>query len=104
MAGVFLIYSPFPDSDSARAAALALITQQLAACCNLLPAGESHYLWQGELTVSSEVVLLAKTSAERVEKARALLAAHHPYECPAILNFEASANPEFAAWVAASAP
>lgn len=104
MGVIFLIYSPFPESESARATARALIEQKLVACCNLLPAGESHYLWEGEYTAVSEVILLAKTTAERLEKARALLATLHPYTCPAILSFEASANPEFATWVAASAP
>ena len=102
MTDISLIYCPFPDSDSARATALALVTQKLAACCNLLPAGESHYLWQGELTVASEVILLAKTTPEQLQKATALLATLHPHECPAILSFPASANLAFAAWVATS--
>ena len=88
--------------DTARAASRVLVEQKLVACCNLLPAGESHYLWEGNYTLASEVILLAKTTRERLAEAKAALARHHPYECPAILSFEASANPRFATWVAAS--
>jgi periplasmic divalent cation tolerance protein len=98
---IHLIYSPFPNLEAARAAAKALIVQKLAACCNLLPAGESHYVWDGEYTVTEEVVLIAKTTAERLEKAVALLTSLHPYECPAILSFEASSTSPFAAWAEA---
>lgn len=99
---ISLIYSPFPSLESARFASHALLGQKLVACCNLLPAGESHYLWKGELTTASEVVLIAKTTAPKLEKAKEALARHHPYECPSILSFEADATPEFAAWVATS--
>lgn len=99
---IHLIYSPFPNLEAARVAAKALVAQKLAACCNLLPGGESHYVWDGEYTVAQEVVLITKTTAERLENAIALLTSLHPYECPAILSFEASSTPQFAAWAEAS--
>jgi periplasmic divalent cation tolerance protein len=102
MATLTLLYSPFPDSEAARDVAGVLIAEKLVACCNILPGVESHYLWEGQYTTTNEVILLAKTTPERLEKAKQALIRLHPYTCPAILSFEASANPEFAAWVTAS--
>lgn len=95
-----LLYSPFPTLEAARAAATALLEARMVACCNLIPIAESMYWWEGKLAATPEVALLAKTAPEMAEKAKAALAAHHPYECPAILEFSADANAPFAAWAA----
>ena len=99
---ISLIYCPFPDLEAARLAARTLIEQKLVACCNLLPAGESHYVWEGEYTATSEIILIAKTMPKNLARTREVLERLHPYACPAILSFEASANAEFAAFVTAS--
>ena len=94
-----VLYNPFPTLDAARAACAALLSARAVGCCNLLPAVESHYLWHGVPTQATETILIAKTTPEMADRARAILAAHHPHECPAILSFNADANPAFAAWV-----
>lgn len=96
-----LVYCPFPSVKTARAAATRLIEGKLAACCNLLPAGESLYLWQGALTTETELVLIAKTSVEKAPSVVEAITQGHPYECPAILRLPAEANDAFAQWVAA---
>ena len=97
-----LLYSTFPNLDSARATCAALLEARVVACCNLLEGMESHYTWQNQPTQSIETVLIAKTTPELAASARAIIATHHPYEVPAILSFSADANPSFAAWVDAS--
>lgn len=96
---VVLIYCPFPSPDAARMACHALLNARLIACGNLLPATQSHYWWEGELTVSEECILIAKTAARYSAFAIEKLSSLHPYACPAILRVEATANPAFAAWV-----
>ena len=86
--------------ESARAAARALLERHLVACCNLLPAMESHYRWEGALTQTNEVVLLGKTTAANAAQAADCLASLHPYSVPAILTLPAGANASFALWVA----
>lgn len=78
--------------------ARALLEEKLVACCNILPLGESHYVWQGAPVVAPETILIAKTMPETCEAARLKILAIHPYETPAILSFSADANPAFAAW------
>ncbi len=95
-----LLYTPFPDSDSARRAATALVAERLVACCNLLPGMQSIYRWEGAVTEASETVLLAKTTPAMAGRAMQRLAALHPYDTPAILCLPVSeAHPEFVAWV-----
>ncbi len=99
-APITLLYCPFPSLESARAAATALLEARAVACCNLLPAAESLYWWEGKLAANPEIILIAKTTAESATAARALLARNHPYDCPAILSIAADANDDYAAWVA----
>ena len=96
---VALIYCPFPDPDSARNAAHALLGQHLVACCNLLPEGESLYWWEGAIATARETILIAKTTPSMAASAEAHLIAIHPYTRPAVLILEASVNPAFAQWV-----
>ena len=94
-----LVYSPFPTLDTARTACAALLHARAVACCNLLTSTESHYLWQGTPTSAAEIILIAKTIPAMATCARDIIAANHPYKCPAILSFNADVNPEFLAWV-----
>ena len=100
MTAIHFLYCPFPDLETARMAARALLEARLVACCNILPATESYYRWEGVLTQASEVVLLAKTAENALAAAKSALEALHPYDTPAILSFPAHANPSFSAWVA----
>jgi periplasmic divalent cation tolerance protein len=95
-----MLYCPFPTPESAREAAHALLAQSAVACCNILPAAESIYPWQGAITTTTETILLAKTTPDCADKARHIVAGCHPYECPAILTFPLQSNPEYALWVA----
>lgn len=101
MAGLTLLYSPFPSLESARAAAVTLLESKLVACCNLIPNIESHYHWEGKLTKSDEIILIAKTTPALAADAARRLSELHPYACPAILTLAADANAPFEAWVAA---
>lgn len=97
-----LIYCPYPSLEAAREAAMGLLEARLVACCNLLPACESIYWWEGKLAANPETVMIAKTTPDSTQAARAWIEASHPYETPAILSFSADANLDFAAWVSSS--
>jgi periplasmic divalent cation tolerance protein len=99
---LFLIYSPFPSPEAAQAAAHTLLTERCVACCNILPATQAHYWWEGALTQATETVLLCKTTPEKLAVARARIEALHPYDCPAILTLPAEANAAFAGWAASA--
>ena len=97
-----LIWCPFPDNDSAVAAADCLLDEGLIACANLLPGVQSRYIWRGERGVGQEVGALLKTNADLLAPAIARLSALHPYDEPAILGWRCdSAAPATAAWLGA---
>ena len=74
------------DSEAeAQSLAQALVHHRLAACVQLSPI-VSHYLWQGEPATSSEVLILIKTTAAKVEKIASYLEANHSYDVPEIVE------------------
>jgi periplasmic divalent cation tolerance protein len=81
-----------PDPGIADQLARGLVEARLAACVQQLPGVRSTYRWQGRLEQSDEVLLLAKTVADRVAPAIAWLRSRHPYELPEILAVEAVAG------------
>ena len=87
MSGAALIWCPFPDADSARAAADALLDDALIACANIMGAIESRFVWDGARATGSEVGVLFKTTAARMEDVIERLGELHPYDTPAILGW-----------------
>ena len=101
-AGPALIWCPFPDADSAAAAASQLLDERLIACANIASGVRSLYRWRGERGEAVECGVLLKTNAARLEAAIARLGQLHPYETPAILGWRCdAAPPATAAWLGA---
>ena len=69
--------------------------------CSLLPPLRSVYRWQGAIEQADEVLLLAKTAADRTPDLVSRLRELHPYELPEIVAVEAAAGlPAYLDWVA----
>lgn len=96
-----LIWCPFPDAESAKTAARALVEAGLAACANIMPGMQSIYQWQGAMQEASETGVLFKTNARLHEKCIARLRDLHPYAEPAILGWECPVSlPDTIEWLA----
>ena len=50
-----LILCNCPDLQVAERITQQLLERKLAACVNVLPAVQSHYVWQGKLEQSTEI-------------------------------------------------
>lgn len=96
---VMLMLTTVPDEDVASALAKAALEARVAACLTNLGAVKSQYHWNGTLESAQEVQLLFKTSSARAEELQRLIAAHHPYETPEILVWQADASPGYGQWV-----
>lgn len=83
-----MIYSTFPDTSTATQVGERLVTQEYAACVNILPQMTSIYRWEGKLMRDEEAVMLIKTRSSLTSRVIAEIEAHHPYETPAVLVFE----------------
>lgn len=84
----------------ADAIAGALVEADLAACVQQLPAVTSTYRWEGRVERSTEVLLLAKSTAEAFDAVCAKVTSLHPYEVPEILAVPIElALPAYRGWV-----
>jgi len=74
-----------PDAGCAAHLASALVDERLAACVSRLPGAVSTYRWQGKVEEETEVLLLIKTTAERLPALRERLLELHPYDVPELI-------------------
>lgn len=94
-----LIWCPFPDEDTARAAISTLLEERLIACGNIVSAVTSLFVWQSEPSEGEECGVLFKTTDSLVSSAMSRIEAIHPYETPAVLGWRVSAAPSTQAWL-----
>ena len=71
-----------PDLKTARRLVQVVLREKLVACANVFPRIESHYWWKGSLETGAEVLILFKTSRNRVRTLEKRVLAEHPYETP----------------------
>lgn len=101
MSEVLLVLTNTPDRATAERIAEALVTEQLAACVNILAGCTSLYRWEGKLERAGEVPLLIKTTRDAYPQLETRLRQLHPYELPEIIALPLSAGlPEYLDWVA----
>jgi periplasmic divalent cation tolerance protein len=95
-----LIFSTCPDMATAERIAEALVHERLAACASLLPGITSIYRWEGQIQRDPEVLLLMKTTTERVAALSERLRALHPYAIPEIIAVPVTEGlPDYLSWV-----
>lgn len=98
-----LACSTFPEIDTARRIARQLVSENFAACANIVPAVESIYRWQGKLEDAQETLVFFKTTAARYSAFQDRLKSLHPYEVPEIICLRiADGLPEYLQWVSAN--
>ena len=98
---ILLVFSTFPDIETARRIAQQLVAENLAACANIIPAIESIYRWQGKVEEGNETLVLFKTTAARSVVFQEKLKSLHPYDVPEIICLRiADGSPEYLRWVA----
>ena len=98
-----ILYTTWPDRDTALKASTQLIQEGLAGCVNLLSQMTSVYSWEGKLETADEVVLLVKTDSRRLKPCRARLRQLHPYQVPCLMAWDVSScNPDYAQWLLGS--
>src|SRR5256885_12755121 len=98
-----LACSTFPEIETARRIAHQLVTENLAACANIIPEVESIYRWQDKIENAQETLVFFKTTAPRYAAFQDRLKALHPYEVPEIICLRnADGLPEYLSWVGAN--
>ena len=97
---VLICLTTCPDRSAADRIATALVDERLAACVNIVPGIHSTYRWQGQVMRDEELLLIIKTTVERMAELRARLPQLHPYELPELVAVESvDGLPAYLDWV-----
>ena len=98
---VTLILTTVPDAAIAQKLTADALATRLCACVTQLGAVQSSYHWQGAVETAQEIQLLFKTSAARALELEQYIQAHHPYDTPEILSWQATASAAYGHWITA---
>ena len=95
-----MVWITAPDREVALRLARGLVERRLAACAQVLPGLTSVYRWEGEVHEESEVLLLVKSTAERLDALEAWVREVHPYDTPECLALAPErVEPRYLAWL-----
>lgn len=101
--GHCMAYITCPDSDTALKIGHEMVDRQLAACANVLPEMKSIYMWDGAAEVTSESILILKTTDKVYSALEDAVIVAHPYEVPCVLKLPIDAgNPKYLIWLMSS--
>ena len=94
------VFCTVPDADTAERIANAVVESKSAACASIVPGLTSVYRWKGEICLSSELLLIMKTTAERYKTLERQIRSLHPYEVPEIVAVEiAEGSADYLSWI-----
>ena len=98
---VKMVYMTASSRGEARRIGRSLIDARLAACVNIVDGMNSIYRWEGAIEEAEEVVLIAKTTDDRLLALIEHVRAAHSYECPCIVSLPVeNGHQPFLDWVA----
>ena len=96
------IFSTCNNEQEANQLARTLVSEELAACVNIIRGIESVYRWEGKVETATECLLIIKTAPERLEALTARLEALHSYEVPEVIAIPITGGAEkYLAWLKA---
>lgn len=86
--------------ESAEHISKILVTEKLAACCNIIQGLTSIYSWNGSIHQEREVMIIAKTHLDKLEQLEKRVKEIHSYEVPEIIALPLSeATKEYLDWL-----
>lgn len=101
MPAAVVIHCACPDEAVAERISKALVEERLAACVQRVPGVHSTYRWDGRVETGYELLLLIKTTPERIPAVFARVCELHPYDVPELLAIPVHAGlPAYLDWAA----
>jgi len=85
MSHELIVFITTPNNDEAARIAEAFVSEQLAACVNIVAAVESIYRWEGKVTRDSETLMIIKTTDERYAELERRVRQLHSYSTPEVV-------------------
>lgn len=97
-----LIYMTAGSREEAETIGRALVAERLVACVNVIDRMHAFYWWEGRVQEDTELVLLAKTTEDKVPAVVDRVRKLHSYECPCVVSLPVTGGHRaFLEWVAA---
>lgn len=81
-----IVFVTIGNYEQARQMGRTLVSEQLIACCNIIPGLTSVFGWQGTVTEAQEYLLLLKTACRLLPEVEARISELHPYDVPEIIS------------------
>lgn len=98
-----IVLCTVPDRETAGQIATALVTEQLAACVNIVPGITSVYRWKNRIEQDTEQLLIIKTRSTVFATLQDSIRKLHPYELPEVIAVPITEGlPEYLDWIATS--
>lgn len=95
-----IVYITVPSEKEGINIAKILVKEKLVACVNIINNVSSIFYWNADIKIEKEVIIIAKTKNNLVEKLKKRVETVHSYECPCILVLPIiSGNKSFLNWV-----
>jgi periplasmic divalent cation tolerance protein len=85
MSNELIAFVTVSNKEEASRLAETLVRGRLCACVNILPAIESVYRWEDQVTKDNEVLLIIKTTDERYAELERRIKELHSYTTPEII-------------------
>ena len=102
MTDAFIAFCTCPDSEVGHSLATTLVTEQWAACVNIVPSIQSVYVWNGSLCADDEVLLIIKSTTQKWSGLQERVKTLHPYECPELIRLSIEDGlPDYLTWLQA---
>ena len=95
---IYLVITTEVDKKNASKLANLLLREKLIPCVNFKTI-ESHFWWQGNITLSKEVQLMIKCKKENINNVCNKIKEWHSYVLPEIIYFPVSINKNYHHWV-----
>lgn len=84
---LLIVVTTFASLEDAKKMAHLLIEGRLATCVQIQEGVHSVYRWEGKICEANEVLLLAKTVADKWVDVSNFIKSHHPYDLPEVIAY-----------------
>jgi periplasmic divalent cation tolerance protein len=95
-----VLFVTCPNITEAENIARILVNNKLAACVNIINNLKSIFTWKGNVEIQEEVLLIIKTTEERLEELEETVKKYHSYTVPEIIAIDIKAgNLDYLKWM-----
>ncbi|MBI2185182.1 MAG: divalent-cation tolerance protein CutA [Thaumarchaeota archaeon] len=80
-----LVFTTYPDEETASKEAKRLVEQREAACANIFKV-RSIYTWKDKIEETDESIVIFKTTSRKASKLMGSISSKHPYDVPELIQ------------------